>query len=503
MSSVFGALKPTATDLSFSSGTISLDPPPVSPYSKVKTLLSFSAGPVELVFPLDSEIFTEHEALKYEAKAELPGDLSSCICVIGDLQKLEDEAITDPKQSTYTINQLVPTGVTARRVFSCSTLENPLLIVERWRAEMSAVVADPDAGNVYSFGHAGLSFDIPMGKIQTFFIPNLDFGNYEGVVGNGSVVDARNRIAVELAITGSQRTNTRRIRYDIVRFLDEQYNQYPPDPAQKFTLLIDGNANFSFFAGGIQVVKDLNEDGDSTAIYGQIYKPGLRICGGVLVAGAYQGSISPISTLAILSNSAENLTVDDFNSKRLPLIYGRSENGTEVDIIDLLAKEVVNILFAFRISPGTQYSGGQTAPLQWAISGSNSGGSFTTIESFGVTTWQANTPVEFAMSVAHVPYKFWRITISRVSTNGNSIHVTLPDITFISGWSIGMTSLLSVHPVSVNTFIIMLGDSRGEVVSMIETPVDWQFTLLLLKNGQIVNAGLYNFSHTSGVTKLS
>ncbi|KAJ1617245.1 hypothetical protein T492DRAFT_1133956 [Pavlovales sp. CCMP2436] len=153
-------------------------------------------------------------------------------------------------------------------------------------------------------------------------------------------------------------------------------------------------------------------------------------------------------------------------------------------------------LTAFGISPGNQYSGGQSAPLQWTLSGSNSESSLTAIESFGITTWQANTLVEFLMSVVHIPYKFWRITITKVSTTGNSIHVALPDITVVSWWGIGMTSLLSVQPVSTNTFKIILGDANGNLVSMLETPVQWEFNILLSKNGRIVNVELYELSLT-------
>ncbi|KAJ1629378.1 hypothetical protein T492DRAFT_840855 [Pavlovales sp. CCMP2436] len=198
----------------------------------MKKILPEATGLAELVFPFDNESYTEDEALKYVAEAELPVVLSStpieslgihysfsagtplkagCICVLGDTQKLEDETIFDPKKSTYTINQLAPTSALGAAQYSI------------------------------------------LGALREAFITRL-----------------------------------------------------------------------SFFAGEIQVVKDLNEKGSGNAIYGQIYKLVLRICGGALVGGAYLGSISTTSRLALLANSNGSLTVGSFNSKRLPLLLAQT-----------------------------------------------------------------------------------------------------------------------------------------------------------------------------------
>ncbi|KAJ1627382.1 hypothetical protein T492DRAFT_842391 [Pavlovales sp. CCMP2436] len=159
-------------------------------------------------------------------------------------------------------------------------------------------------------------------------------------------------------------------------------------------------------------------------------------------------------------------------------------------------------LTSYKIDPNTRYTGAG-APLQWNISASNNNSTFVAIETFQFNAWQSNQVKEFFMSVAHIPYKYWRITITLIKTAGVAIHTTIFDITFVSGWSVGMTSLLSAQPLTLNTFKLILGNSYGVVVSMIDTPIDWQFNLLLIENGRIVNCGLYNLSLTTGVTKLS
>ncbi|KAJ1626882.1 hypothetical protein T492DRAFT_194694 [Pavlovales sp. CCMP2436] len=143
------------------------------------------------------------------------------------------------------------------------------------------------------------------------------------------------------------------------------------------------------------------------------------------------------------------------------------------------------------------------APLQWNISASNNNSTFVTIETFQFNSWQANKVEEFFMSVAHIPYKYWRITITLIKTAGVAIHTTISDISFISGWSVSMTTLLSARPVSLTSFKLILGNSYGVVVGMVDTPVDWQFNLLLIKNGRKVNCGLYNLSLITGITKVS
>ncbi|KAJ1618440.1 hypothetical protein T492DRAFT_849340 [Pavlovales sp. CCMP2436] len=141
-------------------------------------------------------------------------------------------------------------------------------------------------------------------------------------------------------------------------------------------------------------------------------------------------------------------------------------------------------MVSYKMDPNTRYTGAG-APLQWNISGSNNNSTFVVVKTFQFNAWQVNKIEEFYMSFAHVPYKYWRITITLIKTTGVAIHTTTSDISFISGWSVGMTSLLSAQPVTLNTFKLILGNSYGVVVSMLDTPIDWQFNLLLIKNGRI------------------
>ncbi|KAJ1629945.1 hypothetical protein T492DRAFT_840407 [Pavlovales sp. CCMP2436] len=137
---------------------------------------------------------------------------------------------------------------------------------------------------------------------------------------------------------------------------------------------------------------------------------------------------------------------------------------------------------SYKIDPSTRYTGAG-APIQWTISASNNNSTFINIETFQFNSWQQKIVQDFFMSVAHIPYKYWRITITLIKTSGVAIHTTISDISFIPGWSMGMTSLLSAQPVDLSTFKLILGNSYGVVVSMLDTPIDWQFNLLLIKSG--------------------
>ncbi|KAJ1632514.1 hypothetical protein T492DRAFT_1113975 [Pavlovales sp. CCMP2436] len=95
---------------------------------------------------------------------------------------------------------------------------------------------------------------------------------------------------------------------------------------------------------------------------------------------------------------------------------------------------------------------------------------------------------EFFLSVDHVPYKYWQMLVTLVKTSNVSIHAVIYDVSFITGWSVGMTSLLSAQPVDLTSFKLILGNSHGVVVSMVDTPVDWQFNHMLTKNKRIVNS---------------
>ncbi|KAJ1619952.1 hypothetical protein T492DRAFT_848171 [Pavlovales sp. CCMP2436] len=104
---------------------------------------------------------------------------AGCICVLGDTKLLQNEATTDLKASTYTINQIMPEdvvaettysinvfryipGQTQQRIFTWSSLDTPTVVLAKWKATITPAVAY--AGFTQSFGHAALSFDSSTGK---------------------------------------------------------------------------------------------------------------------------------------------------------------------------------------------------------------------------------------------------------------------------------------------------------------------------------------------------
>ncbi|KAJ1625053.1 hypothetical protein T492DRAFT_844290 [Pavlovales sp. CCMP2436] len=146
-------------------------------------------------------------------------------------------------------------------------------------------------------------------------------------------------------------------------------------------------------------------------------------------------------------------------------------------------------LHSFRIDSAARYPG-VTAPTEFNISGSNST-VFTPIQNFVKTNWVSNNPVTFHITADHLPYRFYRLNITKVSANGTATtYVSIPQITFITGWSIGATRSLSTVPVSANQLKIILGNAYGERFDFVANPASFEFSLVLVKNGHIVNSDL-------------
>ncbi|KAJ1619793.1 hypothetical protein T492DRAFT_848301 [Pavlovales sp. CCMP2436] len=101
-----------------------------------------------------------------------------------------------------------------------------------------------------------------------------------------------------------------------------------------------------------------------------------------------------VASSAYQSNSA--YAADKALDKSTGTYWGTSENaynssGNGLHFLTISYPSAVE-LTGFRISPGTFYSAGTSAPLQWMISGSNTGSSFAVVESFNAGTWVDNTP---------------------------------------------------------------------------------------------------------------
>ncbi|KAJ1629196.1 hypothetical protein T492DRAFT_840991 [Pavlovales sp. CCMP2436] len=86
-----------------------------------------------------------------------------------------------------------------------------------------------------------------------------------------------------------------------------------------------------------------------------------------------------------------------------------------------------------RINPGTLLNSGTSAPIQWAISGSNTGGLFTVVDTFSTTAWVDNDFQTFIMHNQTALFKYWRITVTRVTSTGSTTYAILPSVIFDTG----------------------------------------------------------------------
>ncbi|KAJ1640658.1 hypothetical protein T492DRAFT_831929 [Pavlovales sp. CCMP2436] len=157
-------------------------------------------------------------------------------------------------------------------------------------------------------------------------------------------------------------------------------------------------------------------------------------------------------------------------------------------------------LSSLRFEGSTRYPG-VTAPTAWTLAGSNDT-TFTDIQSYEKTNWVANQSLAFDVTAEHVAYRYYRVTFTRVTAGSGSTYVSVPDLTFITVQPIG-AHVLSVQPVSTNSFKIIVGSADGRIMSMINSPMTaWRFFITIIKGGRIVNSGLYTLSST-GFTKMS
>ncbi|KAJ1620719.1 hypothetical protein T492DRAFT_847605 [Pavlovales sp. CCMP2436] len=118
-------------------------------------------------------------------------------------------------------------------------------------------------------------------------------------------------------------------------------------------------------------------------------------------------------------------------------------------------------------------------PAEWTLSGSNDGSQFQNVQSFAGPGWTLLSEIK---SFALQP--------------GSNESAMVVDLKLHTGWSVGRISLMSARP-------LIMGDTSGSPVSMLDTPVAWEYNIILSRGGQVVNTGLYRFAPPGVVTKLS
>ncbi|KAJ1640836.1 hypothetical protein T492DRAFT_831833 [Pavlovales sp. CCMP2436] len=134
---------------------------------------------------------------------------------------------------------------------------------------------------------------------------------------------------------------------------------------------------------------------------------------------------------------------------------------------------------SLRFEGSTRYPG-VTAPTEWTLSGSNDT-TFTDIQSYEKTNWASNIAAAFAVTADHIAYRFYKVTFTKVTAGSGSTYVSVPDITFITVHPIG-AHLLSVYPVSTNTFKIIMGNAEGRIINMVTSAMaSWKFFITILK----------------------
>ncbi|KAJ1626790.1 hypothetical protein T492DRAFT_842908 [Pavlovales sp. CCMP2436] len=528
----------------------------------IQKKLPVSSGVVEHVFPFDSTIFDN--PLLYVAETVLSPTISTsltkavgvqwgfsnskqiaegCIFVLGDTKQLETEALLNPQKSTFTVNSIVPSasvsetsfsvtvykyvpGYTAQRVFTWSSLDTPEIVCTKWKAVMEPYVTF--GGTSSSFGHALLNYDRETawgGNLFTVYYEiyrytagddasKVNLGLYTSPTLNmfwtfsmlkryfplvakpaysrlGVVVDSKKRISVEVLATGSQGLNRRPIKFDVTSS-DIVNNGETYNIVDTLELL-----NSELLATEAVTILSCTAASDSWIITTDNAHTPFQ----VLATPAYSPTvIGALSWRTSQSSIYENngAFIGWKSTDRVDNTYWASgvttytSSGVGNQWVQIEFPSAVKMV-SHKINPGSALSVG--VPKQWTLSGSNNNSSF-------IDSWQANKTETFITSQSHVAYKYWRVTITLIRTSGAAIHAVLYDLAFNTGWSIGMPSLLTAQPIDLTSFKLVLGNSYGEIIDFTDTPLDWQFNLMLLKNNKIVNSGLYNLSLVNGISKL-
>ncbi|KAJ1637048.1 hypothetical protein T492DRAFT_834845 [Pavlovales sp. CCMP2436] len=357
-----------------------------------------------LVLPFNSGLYVSPQDLV--ADLELPNELvtsdtksvgvqfslaqvsaisEGSIFTLGDTLKLQDEAMSDPKLSTFRMDvknggftefEIVivktPTlNVFSSRVFFWNSDDTPAQIIVKWDNIMQPTI------DGISFGHCKLSYNSGTNNFSAVSEDNPAYGTYEGFfwVSNNQGDDASKDslgllrtpsganpnwatnmasrpfayaagvlgpgVKVWLYVTGSNGISPRQIIFDI--------SNYVATANTKYTMLITtGNGvEVSFFAGSAEIARDV-EVGELATIYSGVYRPVIRVCGSEIVSGEYTGVIAPINMLTVLSNTERDLSLADFDYKNVQAskpgnaffqgIYGQSTNGTPIDILNSIER---------------------------------------------------------------------------------------------------------------------------------------------------------------------
>ncbi|KAJ1623653.1 hypothetical protein T492DRAFT_845367 [Pavlovales sp. CCMP2436] len=232
----------------------------------------------------------------------------------------------------------------------------------------------------------------------------------------------------------------------------------PYVPNLKYTFFVNSSNQNVFFAG-VHEVKQILNTGLLMTTYTQIYRPVIRVCGSTISSGAYTGiyakaangaTMDVVNTMERLDSkvfATEHLSSIDVFTKDSPTFNNNINIQTTPDWNNADGWRVVssstfqnNPLYAansgfekrtdtFYGSRSTRYPG-TTAPTQWTISASNDT-NFVNIESISKTDWVINQAAAFQITVAHEPYRFFRLAVSQVSADGtNATYLSVPDITF-------------------------------------------------------------------------
>ncbi|KAJ1634294.1 hypothetical protein T492DRAFT_836957 [Pavlovales sp. CCMP2436] len=220
-------------------------------------------------------------------------------------------------------------------------MDTPSQIVTNWEATMSQVVG------VQSFGHCSLTFDVMSGKISAVYIPDPAYGDIT------VIIHRKMRLVCDLT-----------------------------DEVNVFWQLDMAPRPFA-----------------NVALVNYIYRPVIRVRGGVIIDGVYSGVISPISRLTVLSDDVRNVTLVDFDEKKLPVVLGQ-DSSIPRKINGRSANEAT-VDFS---------SSDWTTPTGWRVTGSSTyqnNASFAANSAFDRNTvfWRAectssaNIPKEFFMMV--------------------------------------------------------------------------------------------------------
>jgi hypothetical protein len=109
----------------------------------------------------------------------------------------------------------------------------------------------------------------------------------------------------------------------------------------------------------------------------------------------------------------------------------------------------------------------------------------------------AGQTYHYSIVNAHAEAQYWRMRVYKMGAVGNPVRISKFRLK-TTGLQ-GSPRLSSVVNQDFNTFRIILVDVNNAPLSVVATPIQWQFNIMITKGGKLVAAGLFRITYLASL----